>query len=105
MRVTRASWQSFSIGHFARFVRPGSTRIASTEPDGVKDVAFRTPDGHIVVVVHNVSGHPRSVGVREGGHSFTATVPADGIATFRWTDRPSAVAQAGAALAAFLRQQ
>lgn len=56
------------IGHFSRFVPPGSTRIASsflgTIPAQLSHVAFAIPDGSIVTVVMNES---------DGDHTVTIT--------------------------------
>jgi glucosylceramidase len=47
------------IGHFSRFVPPGSTRISSTDAalseTAASHVAFETPDGSLVTVVMNES--------------------------------------------------
>lgn len=52
----------YAIGHFSRFVRPGSTRldyrIANARFDyPLEAVAFHDPDDHIVIVVLNANKH------------------------------------------------
>ena len=44
----------FALGHFSRFVVPGSRRVSVTgSPRGLDYIAFLTPDDQIVVVLHN----------------------------------------------------
>ncbi len=47
--------RAYTIGHFSRFVRPGSVRVeaACDAPDGVFASAYRGADGEAVVVVIN----------------------------------------------------
>ena len=80
----------FTLGHLARFVAPGATRIASTSfgttgwNGQIMDVAFRNPDGSTALVVHNENDDPRSFAVQEGGASFEYTLPGGALATFTW---------------------
>jgi glucosylceramidase len=80
----------FTLGHLARFVRPGARRIASTSfgttgwNGQIMDVAFRNPDGSTALVVHNENDDPRTFAVAEGGQSFTYTLPGGALATFTW---------------------
>ncbi len=87
--VTRNA-EYYTLGHLARFVRPGAHRIASTSfgttgwNGQVMDVAFRNPDGSTVLVVHNENDDPRSFAVAQGGQSFDYTLPGGSLATFVW---------------------
>ena len=47
----------YVLGHFSKFVPPGSRRIMSTtfEGDDLETVAYQKPDGKVVVVVTNLS--------------------------------------------------
>jgi glucosylceramidase len=88
--VTRNA-EYYTLGHVARFVRPGAVRIGSTSfgPTGwgdapIMDVAFRNPDGSTALVVLNDNGAEQSFGVREDGRSFDYTLPAHSVATFTW---------------------
>ena len=80
----------YTLGHLARFVRPGAVRIASTSfgttgwNGQVMDVAFRNPDGSTVLVAHNENDNPSTFGVREGDQAFTYTLPGGALATFVW---------------------
>ncbi|MET8153673.1 glycoside hydrolase family 30 beta sandwich domain-containing protein, partial [Actinoplanes sp. NPDC005259] len=80
----------FTIGHLAKFVRPGAYRIASTSfgttgwNGQIMDVAFRNPDGSTALVVHNENDDPRTFAVAVGDRSFEYTLPGGALATFTW---------------------
>jgi glucosylceramidase len=87
--VTRNA-EYYTLGHLARFVKPGARRIASTSfgttgwNGQIMDVAFRNPDGSTALVVHNENDDPRTFAVAQGGSSFEYTLPGGAIATFTW---------------------
>ena len=87
--VTRNA-EYYTLGHLARFVKPGAVRIASTSfgttgwNGQVMDVAFRNPDGSTVLVAHNENDNPQTFAVREGRQAFTYTLPGGALATFVW---------------------
>jgi glucosylceramidase len=70
------------VAHSARFVRPGSVRIASSEVAGLPNVAYRTPAGRVVVIVLNDTGAERSFNLRLAGRSVRPTLPAGAVGTF-----------------------
>jgi glucosylceramidase len=80
----------FTVGHAAKFVRPGAVRIASTSfgttgwNGQIMDVAFRNPDGSTALIVHNENDDPRSFAVSVGDRQFAYTLPGGAIATFTW---------------------
>jgi glucosylceramidase len=80
----------FTLGHLARFVKPGATRIASTSfgttgwNGQIMDAAFRNRDGSTALVVHNENDDPRSFAVQQGDRSFDYTLPGGALATFTW---------------------
>jgi glucosylceramidase len=43
----------YIIAHASRFILPGSIRIASSDVSGISNVAFKRPDGKIIVLVLN----------------------------------------------------
>lgn len=44
----------YVLGHFSKFILPGSQRIDSTiTGDGVNGIAFLRPDGKVAVVIRN----------------------------------------------------
>jgi glucosylceramidase len=80
----------YTIGHLAKFVKPGAVRIASTSfgttgwNGQITDVAFHNPDGSTALIVHNENDDPRSFAVTQGGQSFEYTLPGGAVATFTW---------------------
>jgi glucosylceramidase len=82
-----------ALGQASKFVSPGAYRIDSNslEGTGLQNVAFRNPDGSIVLLALNSGGAPASFGVRWSGRSFAYTLEPSSTVTFRW--RP--VGQAG----------
>jgi glucosylceramidase len=87
--VTRDA-EYYTLGHLARFVKPGAERIASTSfgttgwNGQVMDVAFRNPDGSTALVVHNENDDPRTFAVAQGDASFEYMLPGGALATFTW---------------------
>lgn len=94
------------LGQASRFVRPGAYRIASTSPlthykgsglgcrnstsygsHTVDDVAFRNPDGAIVLLTYNAAPSAKPFTVRWHGDAFSYTLPPRGTATFTWQSR------------------
>ncbi|MGW6929003.1 ricin-type beta-trefoil lectin domain protein [Lentzea sp. NPDC054927] len=75
----------YVLGHLSKFVQPGAVRIDSTGygEGGIQNVAFRNPDGRIVLVALN-SGGQQSFRVSYGGQTFGYTLPAGAMATFTW---------------------
>ena len=99
----------YVIAHASKFVRPGSVRIRSTAPgdrsmqlcedeqrpgvfranvvactDVPANVAFRTPDGHIVLVVANDSWSRRTVHIQYEGRFATLALEPGAAATYVW---------------------
>lgn len=82
--VTR-NVEYYVLGHASRFVRRGAVRIASTETQAVSNVAFRNPDGSLVMIAHNKSALPAPLRVRQPDLSFSHTLPAGEVVTLVWT--------------------
>jgi glucosylceramidase len=84
-QVTR-NVEYYVLGHASRFVRPGARRIESTSGvEGLESVAFRNAgDGSKVLVVLNGAAVDRPFAVSAGARSFSYTLPAGAVATFRW---------------------
>jgi glucosylceramidase len=76
----------YTLGHFSKFVLPGSTEIWSSNAPGLIDAAFVTPERGRVLVVYNDSANSESFQVWWRGRSFGYTLPALAGATFTWTD-------------------
>ncbi|QYN18491.1 lectin [Amycolatopsis sp. DSM 110486] len=75
----------YVLGHLSKFVQPGAVRIDSTGygEGGVENVAFRNPDGTIVLVALNTGG-TQNFQVSFGGQSFGYQLPGGSMATFTW---------------------
>ena len=75
----------YTIAHASRFVRPGSVRIASTGgSESLSEVAFRAPDGKIVLIVANPTGTTERFAIQSHGLTGQASLPAGAVATYVW---------------------
>jgi glucosylceramidase len=63
--------------HFSRYVEPGAKVVGTTGGDAV---AFKNPNGSVVVVLHN-SGAAQTMTVSIGGQKLQFSVPGRGFAT------------------------
>jgi len=97
----------YTIGHLAKFVKPGAVRIGSTSygttgwNGQLMSAAFRNPDGSTALVVHNENDDPRKFAVAVGDQSFEYELPGGSIATYTWPpssrlSAPTPVSLAGA---------
>ena len=84
-RVTR-NLAYYTVTHAAKFVRPGSVRVASESsvPEALPTVAFPTPDHRTVLVVANHGTASQQFRVRFHGQVFTAALGAGDAATYAW---------------------
>ncbi len=74
----------YTVAVASKLVRPGSVRIASNTYDTLPNVAFKTPDGGIVLIVLNESESQQSFNIRYKGQSITSTLPRKSIGTYHW---------------------
>lgn len=74
----------FLYGQFMRFIPPGAVRIGSTGGGDDRQVTFRVPDGHLVLVAANPDARPQALEVTWRGRAFRALLPPKSAATFRW---------------------
>jgi glucosylceramidase len=76
----------YVLGHASKFLQPGAYRIYSDENTtaGLHDVAFRNPDGSIVLYAVNSSGADISFNVKYHGQFATSNIAAGSIATLVW---------------------
>ena len=67
----------YYLGHFAKFIRPGARRIASSSTDdNLLSVAFINPDDTVATVVLNLTDQPRFFRVWVAGKAVGASSPA-----------------------------
>jgi glucosylceramidase len=76
----------YVLGQASKFVLPGAVRIASDEPAGtpLKDVAFRNPNGTVVLYTLNAGTASQELRIGFHGKTATTTLPAGAVATFVW---------------------
>jgi glucosylceramidase len=82
----------YLMAHSARFIRPGSVRVYSSEVDRLPNVTCLTPDSRMVMVVMNDGDDPRRFRVQHRGAWATLELGTGDVATLRWNVGP-AVAQ------------
>lgn len=72
----------YIIAHASKFVDQGSLRIDSSEPDGLPNVAFRRPDGKIVLIVLNDSKAAKEFAIKHRDKTGIYTLHQGAVATF-----------------------
>jgi len=80
----------YVIAHAAKFVPPGSQRIGSNCIDSLPNVAFRTPDGNIVLIVLNDGTDARAFDIAFAGRRAREVLDAGAAATYVWPAIPGA---------------
>jgi glucosylceramidase len=78
-----------ALGQASKFVAPGAFRIESSdfEQERLESVAFRNPDGSIVLMVLNSGGAATTFNVAWKKEYATYRLDANAVATFRWSPR------------------
>jgi glucosylceramidase len=73
----------YVLGHATKFLRPGAFRVGSTVAGNIHDVAFRNPDGSVVLIVVNDDWGTGTAtfNVRLGERAFSYQLPAGAVAT------------------------
>lgn len=74
----------YVVAHAAKFVRPGSVRIASNYNDTLPNVAFKTPDGKKVLIVINTGQSPQTFNIKYKDKLANATLNNGSVATYVW---------------------
>jgi glucosylceramidase len=76
----------YVLGQASKFLLPGGVRIASDEPPGtwLKDVAFRNPNGTVVLYTLNAGAASQELRIGFRGKTVTTTLPSGAVATFVW---------------------
>jgi O-glycosyl hydrolase len=74
----------YLYGQFMKFVQPGAVRIASDpgSEETATDVAFKNPDGTLVLVAINQNEWVQDLRFLVAGNQFVATIPAATVATY-----------------------
>ncbi|WP_231131637.1 glycoside hydrolase family 30 protein [Flavobacterium hydrophilum] len=74
----------YIIAHASKFVPTGSTRIESNTSVELPNVAFKTPDNKIVVIVLNNTGAQKSFNINAGGKPVSTMLSAGSVGTYVW---------------------
>jgi len=74
----------YVIAHAAKFVRPGSMRIFSSLVDDLPNVAFKTQEGGIVLLVLNETRNQKTFGIQFGEKVATATLDGGSVGSYLW---------------------
>lgn len=76
----------YYLAHFSKFVRPGAVRISmSGTQENIRALAFRAPDGGIVLQLLNRRDMPATVTVAWRDLVLKAELPALSIGTYQWS--------------------
>ena len=74
----------YYIGHFSRFIKPGAKRILclNDSDKGIYSVAYKNPDGEIIVVVQSELSRRHKLAVTVDGKGLNTEIPPHSITTF-----------------------
>jgi glucosylceramidase len=82
-KVTRnLAW--YALAHASKFVPAGSIRIGSSSTDSLKNVAFKTPAGKMVLLVANISDSDKSFTIQYKSKAANAQLKKGAVATYVW---------------------
>jgi glucosylceramidase len=74
----------YIIAHASRFVTPGSVRVSSNITGSLNNVAFKRPDGKVVLIVENDSDASATFNISFNNKKATATLDGGSVGTFVW---------------------
>ena len=74
----------YIIAVASKFVRPGSVRIASNTSETLPNVAFKTLEGRIALIVLNTSPLSQAFTIGYQGKSLATSLPAGSVGTYVW---------------------
>ncbi|MGA2243566.1 MAG: glycoside hydrolase family 30 beta sandwich domain-containing protein [Verrucomicrobiota bacterium] len=74
----------YILAHAAKFVRPGSVRIGSSDLPSLSNVAFKTPEHKMVLIVLNSSQISRKFEIRFRDEQAALTLNGGAVATCVW---------------------
>ena len=73
----------YAVKHFAHFIKPGAVQLAySPWKHETKAIAYRNPDGSVIVVLSNWSKDERKVSFKVAGKSYALALAAHSFNTF-----------------------
>ncbi len=74
----------YIVAHAAKFVPPGSIRIASNITGSLYNVAFKTPSGQKVLIVENDGTRATDFNIGFNGKRVNTSLPAESVGTYVW---------------------
>lgn len=74
----------YIVGQVSKYVRPGSVRVDSNIPGKLLNVAFRTPNDSMVVIVQNGSNDTQAFNIRYQDKYASSTLKAGAVGTYVW---------------------
>jgi glucosylceramidase len=74
----------YIIAHASKFVKAGSVRIESNYSVELPNVAYKTPEGKIVVIVLNNTNSQKSFNINVASEPISTVLPAGSVATYVW---------------------
>jgi len=74
----------YVVAHAAKFVRPGSVRIASNYSDQLLNVAFKTAEGKKVLIVLNDTKTAQTFSIKDGKNVAESTLKPGSVGTYVW---------------------
>jgi glucosylceramidase len=78
----------YYLAHFSKFVRPESVRLTvSGAQDGIRALAFRSPEGVLVLQLLNSRDRESTVSVGWKDQVLKASLPPLSIGTYQWSER------------------
>ncbi|HSF45182.1 MAG TPA: glycoside hydrolase family 30 beta sandwich domain-containing protein, partial [Chitinophagaceae bacterium] len=72
----------YIIAHASKFIPAGSVRIGSSGPAFLPNVAFRTPEGKLIIIIENESDSEAIFDLKLGTQSVKASLPSKSVATY-----------------------
>lgn len=83
--TVRYHFDYYMYGQFSKFIPRGAARVYSEGgSDRCNNVAFRTEDDRMILVVANAERVGQSIRVRTGETAFQDRLPGRSVATYRW---------------------
>lgn len=79
-----------SLAHAGKYIFPGAWRIDSNSfgEGGLEDVAFKNPDGSLVLLVLNSGSEPVAFNIEWRRKFASCQLAAGSVATFTWSAKP-----------------
>lgn len=74
----------YIIAHAAKWVRPGSVRVATGVPEGLPNVAFITPAGRTVLIVLNTAKQKQVFHIGDKGRYLVTSLEPGAVASYIW---------------------